>query len=575
MNLIKKILFYFNYIKFFWKDSWGLESRKELDIDQLIVVNSRRSSVVARKGMVATSQPLAVEAGLEILRKGGNAADAAVAAAAVLNVTEPTAVGVGGDCFAIYYDATTKKVSALNGSGRTPAALTLEKAVQSSENGRLKVFHPHTITVPGAVAGWCDLVEKLGKLSMSEILAPAINLAEEGFPVEPITASTWAMGVKRQLDHTLNGRELTIKGRAPRAGETFRNLGLARTLKLIAEGGKEAFYRGEIGEAIIEVIRKGGGVMDAIDLAEHTSTWETPINTSYKGFRVWECPPNGQGLAVLLALNILESFDLADMNPLSPLRLHLEIEAMRIAFTDTRYFVADPATNPAPLRQLLSKSYAVERRKLLNIERATIDQKRGTPTSSTDTAYLSVVDGDGNACSFINSKYWGFGSGIIPKGWGFTLQNRGYAFSLEKGHPNVLASRKRPYHTIIPSMITNEENDDLFASFGIMGGFMQPQGQVQLALSLMENRKSPQSTLNLPRFCIQDGNSGGKVLLERGMTIETIASLELIGHEVIPVRGLKRSVFGRGQIILKDQNNGNLIGGSDPRADGMAGALSY
>ncbi len=565
------------YLKLIWKvliNYRGKLNNEELDLDKLIFLKKDRPDIISKKGMVATSQPLAVEAGLAILRKGGNAADAAVATAAVLNVTEPTALGVGGDCFALYYDAASKKVTALNGSGRSPAALTLEKALQESKNGKLKVFHPHTITVPGAVAGWCDLVEQKGKLSMAEVLEPAIDHAKNGFQVEPITASYWNLGVKRQLEQAINGLELTIDGRAPLAGETFRNLGLANTLSQIAEGGKEAFYQGDIGNAIVDVIKEGGGVMEKSDLLNHSSTWDEPINTIYKGLRIWECPPNGQGLATLLALNILEKYELSEMDHLSPLRLHLVIEAMRIAFADTHYFVADPSSNPAPINELLSKEYAEERWKLINPDIATLDQKRGSPTSSSDTAYLSVVDSDGNACSFINSKYWGFGTGIVPKGWGFTLQNRGYGFSLNKGHPNVIAPNKRPYHTIIPSMITHADNEDLYSSFGIMGGYMQPQGQVQLILGLIDDKFSPQTNLNLPRFCIQDGNSGGSVQLERGMPIKTITKLAEMGHDILPLTGFKRSVFGRGQIIMKDRKNGELIGGSDPRADGLAKALS-
>jgi gamma-glutamyltranspeptidase/glutathione hydrolase len=321
-----------------------------------ISFKSRRSAVVSSKGMVATSQPLAVAAGLEILNKGGNAADAAIATAAALNVTEPTSTGLGGDCFALYFDAKTKIITALNGSGKSPAALTLEKVGDDGITGEIPVFHPHTITVPGAAAGWCDLIEKHGKLSMSEILSPAIKLAEEGYPVAPLTAYSWSRAIDHQLSVAPNGLELTIDGKAPKPGEIFSNPGLAKAFKVLAEGGKDAFYQGEIAEAIVKVIQGEGGVMTASDLSNHSSRWEEPISTSYHGYQVWECPPNGQGLAALLALNIIEGFDLTDHGPLSTERLHLQIEAMRLAFADTSYFVADPELNPAPLLELLSKN---------------------------------------------------------------------------------------------------------------------------------------------------------------------------------------------------------------------------
>jgi gamma-glutamyltranspeptidase/glutathione hydrolase len=531
--------------------------------------NSRRSPVVGVGGMVAASQPLAVAAGLEILRSGGNAADAAAATAAALNVTEPTSTGLGGDCFALFYEAKSQKVYALNGSGRAPAALTLDRIQQDGFTESLDPFHPHTITVPGAAAGWCDLVEKCGRLGMADVLAPAIRLAEAGFPVAPITAYFWDRGAQRQLSTAPNGLELTIDGRAPKPGEIFRNPGLAKTFRALAEGGKEAYYQGKIAAAIVEVIQGAGGVMSENDLAVHTSTWETPISTTYHGHRLWECPPNGQGLAALLALNILEDYDLARLDTLSAERLHLEIEAMRLAFADTRWFAADPATNPAPLDELLSKAYASERRKLIDLGNATLDQTHGTPTSSSDTVYFSVIDGGGNACSFIGSNYMGFGTGFVPKGWGFTLQNRGHGFSLDPEHPNVLAPGKRPYHTIIPALVTHIDNDDLFASYGLMGGFMQPQGHVQVAIALIDDGLDPQAALDRPRFCITDGSAGGQVALENGIPVEEMARLAAMGHPIMPVDGHDRAILGRGQIILRDRKSGVLWGGSDPRADGI------
>lgn len=557
--------------------------------------NSRRSPVYSKHGIVATSQPLATAAGLEVLAKGGNAADAAVAAGAALNVTEPTSTGIGGDMFALYFSADTKRVTALNGSGRAPSALTLDRLKTDGFASSIPPFHPYTVTVPGACAGWCDLIQKHGSLSMSEILAPAIRLARDGFPVAPITSYFWGRGVERQLKSALNGHELTIDGRGPRAGEIFRNPGLARTFETVAEGGASAFYQGEIAESIVNVLKEAGGCMSADDLASHTSTWEEPISVDYRGYRVYECPPNGQGIAALIALNILEGFDLASLESLSVEKMHLMIEAMRLAFADASWYVSDPKFSNIPVNELLSKDYASERRKLINTQSAIRNIKRGFPVSSSDTVYLSVADKFGNACSFINSNYMGFGTGIVPKGWGFTLQNRGHNFSLDPNHPNALAPRKRPYHTIIPAMVTkltaknaknakNSENlsdlsglsgskESLYASYGVMGGFMQPQGHVQVLSALVDGGLDPQSALDLPRFCIDVEDSGGRVAIEEGMPQETYSSLEKMGHSVYSVSGYDRALFGRGQVILRDEESGVLCAGSDPRADGYAGVL--
>jgi gamma-glutamyltranspeptidase/glutathione hydrolase len=542
--------------------------------------NSRRSSVVGKRGMVATSQPLAVAAGLEILAQGGNAADAAVATAAALNVTEPISTGIGGDVFALYFDAGTGQITALNASGRAPSALTLERLAADGFAKALPPFHAYTITVPGACSGWCDLVERHGRLAMPQVLTPAIRLAEEGFPVAPTTALIWQRGAKRQLASALNGHELTIHGRGPQPGEMFCNPGLARTLRLVAEGGKTPFYQGAIAEAIAEVVQLEGGCMTVEDLAAHSATWVEPISTTYRGYRVWECPPNGQGLTALIALNILEGFDFSLVAPLSTQRLHLQIEALRLAFADTRWYVADPQFSVVPVPELLSKEYAAERRALIDPTRATLDQQRGSPVDSSDTVYLSVVDGDGNACSFINSNYMGFGTGIVPKGWGFTLQNRGHNFSLDPEHPNVVAPGKRPYHTIIPAMITRDVQEpsavvrnQLFASFGVMGGFMQPQGHLQVACNLIDDALDPQAALDRPRFIIQSGESGGEIGIEHGISEDVMVQLYEMGHPIQMVAGVGRSIFGRGQVIIRDSESEALWGGSDPRADGCAMSL--
>jgi gamma-glutamyltranspeptidase / glutathione hydrolase len=537
---------------------------------------SRRSPVLSTGGMAAASQTLAVEAGIETLRQGGNAADAAVAMAAALNVTEPTSTGIGGDCFALYYEVAAGKVHALNGSGRAPAKLTPERLQQEGFEKELPPYHAHTVTVPGACAGWCDLVERFGRLPLAAILAPAVRLAEQGFPVAPLTAYFWQRGADRQLKEAPNGHELTIDGRGPRQGEIFRNPGLGRTLRVVAEGGKQAFYEGQIGADLAAVVQKAGGVLSEADLAAHTSTWEEAIHVDYRGVRIWECPPNGQGLAALLALNILEGLPVMEHAPLSAGRLHYQIEAMRLAFADARWYVADPHTNPAPLEELLSKEYAAERRRLINPERAVLNQRRGAPFASSDTVYFCAVDADGNACSFINSNYTGFGTGIVPAGWGFTLQNRGHNFSLDAQHPNALAPGKRPYHTIIPAMATLPREggqEDLLAAFGVMGGFMQPQGHMQVVSGLVDDDLDPQAALDRPRFCINDGTASGTVAIEEGIPAETFQKLMQMGHPLGRVRGYERAAFGRGQIILKDRESGVLWGGSDGRADGAAQAF--
>jgi gamma-glutamyltranspeptidase/glutathione hydrolase len=349
-------------------------------------------------------------------------------------------------------------------------------------------------------------------------------------------------------------------------------------MRKIAADGKSAFYEGEIAHAIASVIQQAGGCLTIDDLSAHRSTWEHPISTTYRGLRVWECPPNGQGLTALLALNILEGFDLSEMEPLSLQRLHIMVEAIRLAFADSRWYVADPAFGDIPLNQLLSKGYASQRRKLIDPYRATLDNRQGSPTLSSDTVYLSVVDGYGNACSFINSNYLGFGTGIVPSGWGFSLQNRGANFSLDPSHPNALAPGKRPYHTIIPSMVTvpagnsgsSPQGEQLYACFGVMGGFMQPQGHVQVLTGLIDDGLNPQSALDRPRFCIVNGEAGGATAFEDGISPDTLQELSLMGHPIEPASSNLFGVFGLGQVILRNAENGVLCAGSDHRADGCA-----
>jgi len=529
--------------------------------------------VFAQRGLVAASQPLAAQAGIDILALGGNAADAAVATAAALNVTEPTSTGIGGDCFALYYDTESREITALNGSGRAPSALTLDLLEAKGFEESLPPYHPLTVTVPGACAGWSDLLERHGRLDLGIALAPAINLAEEGFPVSPLTAHFWQRGAERQLKNAPGGEELTINGRGPKPGEIFRNPGLARTFRAVGRAGAQAFYQGEIASAIALAVRDAGGVLSERDLADHRSTWDEAISVTYRGLRIWEAPPNGQGLVALLALKILEGFDLESLEALSPSRLHLVLEALRVAFADGNWFIADPAFVPIPLEVLLSEGYAERRRTLIDRKRATLSQPVGIPSPASDTVYLSVIDGEGNACSFINSNYMGFGTGIVPKGWGFSLQNRGHGFSLDREHPNALAPGKRPYHTIIPGMVTREDGS-LYASFGVMGGFMQPQGHVQVLTGLIDDGLDPQAALDRPRINLTEARPGSPVAVEEGIPDETVRRLAQMGHEVEVVTGQMRAIFGRGQVILRDIDTGVLCGGSDPRADGCAVPLA-
>jgi len=528
--------------------------------------NSRRSPVYGTRGVVASSQPLASEAGMRMLQKGGNAADAAVAVAAALNVTEPCSTGMGGDCFALFYDAKKGRVLGLNGSGRAPIGLTPEKLLAEGLT-KMPANGVHTVTVPGAVAGWVDAIEKFGTLTLGNVLTPAIELAEGGYPVSPLTARAWANGVPF-LKSGPYGDEMLINGRAPGAGEMMKNPTLAHSMREVVEHGKAGFYEGRIAEAIVELLHLKGGTMTLDDLKRHRTTFDEPITVNYRGVDVWEIPPNGQGITALIALNIVEGFNLSKVHFDSPQRLHLLIEAMRTAFADTRWYVADPAVTHVPIKELISKEYATERRQHVNPMKATLDVVHGSPVAGSDTVYFCTVDRWGNACSFINSNYAGFGTGLIPRGCGFTLQNRGAGFTLEKGHPNVLAPGKRPYHTIIPGMMTKD--GELHGPFGVMGGFMQPQGHLQVITNMVDYGMDPQEALNAPRFCILDGTAGGRVSLEEGIPVETMAVLARLGHDVIPVAGHNRISFGKGQIILRNPKTGALTAGSDPRGDGQA-----
>ncbi len=525
--------------------------------------NSRRSMVLAQRGMIAASNPLAAQAGLHILRQGGTAADAAIAAAAVINVTDPASTGIGGDCFALYYDAKTGQISALNGSGRAPSNLTL--ADVTPENGEIPPRSPHAVTVPGAVMGWEDLLKRHGRMTLKEVMQDAIFYAKNGYPSAPVFNSLWQRteAFLRSSPHT----EEYVP--APKIGELKKLSGLARTFEQIAEGGSAAFYQGEPARAIVETLQALGGKMTLDDLARHTSTWDTPISTDYRGIQVYECPPNGQGMTALMAMNIVEGWGLADLPFDAPERLHFMVEAMRLAFADARQYISDPAHSTQNLSFLLDKNYAAERRKKFSPERAMQPPSYGVPLPSSDTIYLCVVDGEGNGCSFINSLYMGWGTGIVAKGTGVFLQNRGANFSLDPAHPNALAPNKRPYHTIIPGLATRD--GELWATFGVMGGFMQPQGHLQVISAMVDDGLNPQEALDRPRFCLVDGRGDSVLALEEGIPVKTMARLAELGHSVQPVSGLGRLVFGSGQIIRRE--NGVLMGGSDPRKDGLVAAF--
>ncbi|KAM6498401.1 gamma-glutamyltranspeptidase [Amanita muscaria] len=552
---------------------------------------SRRSVVYGTKGMVSSSQPLATEAGLEILRKGGNAADAAVAVSAALNVAEPSCCGIGGDAFCLFYNAKTKEIKALNGSGRSPAKLNVEYARKLGFGDRIPLLDLNAVTVPGAAAAWVDTIESFGsgKVTVAEVLEPAIRLAEEGVPVSEIHSFAWQKAEKAIKDASPNGDEMLLNGRAPLPGEIVMFPNLAKTFREVAKYGKEGFYKGRIAQAIVDLIQSKGGVMELEDLAKHETTFVEPIKYTYANeVTVYECPPNGQGITALIALGILDSMQeqgiipsLLGMKHSSPEYLHALIEALR-AFSDSQWYVTDPSFKNVPVEQLLSKEYLASRAKLIDPKRTNPNVVHGNPVNSSDTVYFSVTDQWGNACSFIQSNYGGFGTAAIPKGCGFTLQNRGCGFVLQEGHPNMLEGGKRPYHTIIPALATR--GDELFLSYGVMGGYMQPQGHVQVLLNVLRGF-TPQAAVDAPRFCIspglpdhtksaQDaGDINSDVYFEDIIPEETLSKLREMGHKVQVVSGFSRGTMGRGQVIQKiNDASGRFVwaAGSDPRADGHA-----
>ncbi|XP_030583737.1 uncharacterized protein LOC115779290 isoform X3 [Archocentrus centrarchus] len=529
----------------------------------------------------------------DVLKRGGNAADAAVAIAAALAVTEPCSTGPGGDAFCLFYSGNTGEIRGINGSGRSPRALTLDflEGRGYSAEAPPSAFDALNVTVPGAPACWCDTVQLFGshKLSLLEVLSGAVELADVGFPVAEVTAHHWAKWEASLKDagKELAG-ELMIDGHAPKCGQVFKNSGLAQTLKELGEGGKPAFYQGRVAQAIVDVISQNGGVMTLDDLSSHDSEVITPISTEYKGVRLWELPPNSQGLAALLLLNILENFpQLRAVGHNSADYIHVLVEAVRLALTDALHYLGDPAHVTIPLETLLDKDYGHQRAQLISMNKAMEQVEPGLMTGS-DTVYFCVIDTQGNACSFINSNYMGFGTGLVPKDCGFSLQNRGANFSLCRNHINCVAGRKRPYHTIIPALLTDSattsQKPQLLAALGVMGAFMQPQGHVQVLLNMMEFGMNPQQALDAPRIYAEYDHKTGQwmVNLEEGIDQKVAEELKRRGHSVNwPVTGHKRSQFGRGQIITVGDwwnpcvpqihhPSRVLWAGSDPRGDGCA-----
>ena len=529
-----------------------------------------RSEVIARHGMACTSQPLATQVALDILQSGGNAVDAAIAANAVLGLMEPTGNGIGGDLFAIVWDAGSGKLFGLNASGRSPRSLTLE---YFRENGYKTIpdYGPLPVSVPGCVDGWFELHGKFGTMDMKSILRPAIEYAREGFPVTEVIAHNWARNA-RSLSRYPNVADVYMPGGKPPAkGEIFKNPLLASTLEKIAAEGRDAFYKGDIARTIDRFMKDQGGFISYEDLASHTSEWVEPVSTNYRGYDVWELPPNGQGIAALQILNILEGFDIAAMGFGSADYIHHFVEAKKLAFEDRAKYYADPDFNDIPVETLISKEYATQRRKLIDPQHALLSPDAGQLEQG-NTIYLTVADKNGNMVSLIQSNYLGMGSGMCPPGLGFILQDRGELFSLKEGHFNVFEPGKRPFHTIIPAFITKEGKP--WVSFGVMGGSMQPQGHAQIVINLIDFVMNLQEAGDAPR--IRHGGSsqptgskmqnGGIIYLESGIPYESIRDLVRRGHTVETTVG----GYGGYQAILRDEEKGVYFGASESRKDGQA-----
>ncbi len=531
-----------------------------------------RSEVIAPHGMAATSQPLATQIALHILQAGGSAVDAAIAANAALGLMEPTGCGIGGDIFAIMWDANKKELVGLNGSGRSPRSLTLEHFQQQGLK-RIPSHGPLPVSVPGTVDGWFELHGRYGRLPMSEVLAPAIDYAEQGFPLSEVIAHYWQRSVPLLEKYPGFAATFMPHGRAPKKGEMFRNPRLAKTLATIARHGRDAFYQGAIAKKIVRYMQDNGGFLSLEDLATHHSEWVTPVSTNYRGYDVYELPPNGQGIAALQILNILEGFDIAAMGFGSAHYLHTFIEAKKLAFEDRARFYADMDFANVPVKRLISKDYAAQRRQLIDPKRAAKAYPAGDAAlDQGDTIYLSVADADGNMVSLIQSNYRGMGSGMTPGDLGFVLQDRGELFSLDATHANVFAPGKRPFHTIIPAFVMQDGKP--LISFGLMGGGMQPQGHAQIIVNLVDFGMNLQVAGDAARLR-HDGSSeptgermrdGGTVFLESGIDPATREELQQRGHRIEDGEG----GFGGYQAIRRDAKHGVYTGASEARKDGQA-----
>ena len=524
---------------------------------------SQRSVVMGSRGMVATSQHLATLSGYKALSKGGNAVDAAVAMVSTLNVVEPHSVGIGGDAFALIYLAKENKIIGMNASGRAPYSANLEwfkdKGIKiMPERGILSV------TVPGALHGWGEAVKRYGNLKLDELLEDAIYYAENGFPVTEVIAGEWKNMKELLRSHENSSRCYLIDGESPLPGQVFRNRDLARTYRTIAREGIESFYDGEIGKAIVEFSEKNGGLLSLEDFKDHTTTWVEPLSSNYRGYTIHELPPNGQGITALEMLNILEGFDIASLRHNSPEYIHLLIEAKKFAFSDRDYFITDPEFENIPIDMLLSKEHARQCREKINSNKAMLPSIPLLYSKDSDTVYVTVVDENRNAVSFISSIYLPFGSGMVVDGTGIILQNRGKSFSLDPKHFNKIEPHKRPMHTIIPGMIFKDGN--FLMSFGVMGGDMQPQGHVQFLINLIDFKMNLQEAVDAPRIRHMGGM---EVYLEDGIPRETTLNLQKKGHHILQASSPVNQVGG-GQAIYLDREQNILLGASDRRKDGCA-----
>ena len=531
-----------------------------------------RSVAMARNGMAATSQPLATTTALQILMKGGHAVDAAIAANAVLGLVEPTGNGIGGDLFVIIWDNENKQVHGFNGSGRSPRSLTLAEFERQGLDS-IPNLGPLAVSVPGTVDGWFQIHERFGRLPIEEVLRPAIEYARAGFPVTEVIANGWRRGALQRQEYP-GFREIYMPGgHTPDAGEIFRNPALGDTLETIGRDGRDAFYKGDIARTIDRYMEEMGGFLSYADLEAHEGNWVEPVSTDYRGYTVWELPPNGQGIATLQMLNILEGFDIASMGFGSPEYVHVLVEAKKLAYADRAKFYADPDFNEIPTDWLISKEYGAQRREFIDMNKAALEYDAGDPKlENGDTIYMTVADGDGNMVSLIQSNYSGLGSGMTPWGLGFQLQNRGALFNLEEGHFNSYEPGKRPFHTIIPAMVTKD--GEPFFSFGLMGGAMQPQGHVQILTNLIDFGMNVQEAGDAPRVR-HSGSSqptgsvmtdGGSVSIEFGLPEETIARLRAMGHLVQVAAG----GYGGYQGIRYDPVSGVFFGATESRKDGFA-----